>query len=63
MILKIILAIAKLIHNVNRECETQCIRQCTLERLVLSDRILVTYVPLPATSSESGPAIHVLTGP
>ena len=25
----------------------------TLERLVLSDRILVTYVPLPATSSES----------
>ncbi|MDD7641466.1 MAG: hypothetical protein PUK75_03105 [bacterium] len=32
----------------------------TLERLVLSDRILVTYVPLPATSSESVPAIHVL---
>ncbi|MDD7642402.1 MAG: hypothetical protein PUK75_08005 [bacterium] len=30
----------------------------TLERLVLSDRILVTYVPLPATSSESVPAIH-----
>ena len=27
--------------------------QCALERLVLSDRILVTYVPLPATSSES----------
>ena len=25
----------------------------TLERLVLSDRNLVTYVPLPATSSES----------
>ena len=32
----------------------------TLERLVLSDRILVTYVPLPATSSESVPVIHVL---
>ena len=27
----------------------------TLERLVLSERILVTYVPLPATSSESVP--------
>ena len=25
----------------------------TLERLVLSDRSLVAYVPLPATSSES----------
>ncbi|MDD7643494.1 MAG: hypothetical protein PUK75_13685 [bacterium] len=35
--------------------------QCTLERLVLSDRILVTYVPLPATSSESVPAMLVLT--
>ena len=32
----------------------------TLERLVLRDRILVTYVPLPATSSESVPVIHVL---
>ena len=32
----------------------------TLERLVLSDRILVTYVPLPATSSESVPVIYVL---
>ena len=32
----------------------------TLERLVLSDRIWVTYVPLPATSSESVPVIHVL---
>ena len=32
----------------------------TLERLVLSDRTLVTYVPLPATSSESVPVIHVL---
>ena len=35
----------------------------TLERLVLSDRNLVTYVPLPATSSESVPVIHVLVRP
>ena len=32
----------------------------TLERLVLGDRSLVAYVPLPATSSESVPVIHVL---
>ena len=35
----------------------------TLERLVLSDRTLVTYVPLPATSSESVPVIHVHVRP
>ncbi|MDD6039236.1 MAG: hypothetical protein PUD20_10655, partial [bacterium] len=35
----------------------------TLERLVLSVRLLDAYVPLPATSSESVPALYVAMHP
>ena len=44
-----------LIQKVERGIRSHIYHPGTLERLVLSDRPLVAYVPLPATSGESVP--------